>query len=87
MEGTLEDFKIDDKVEVINYGCLYSSLTTLNFKLINDKARWKVYDIYPELIGHQGIITNILISNGTTKYTVTMEDRTIMLEKDQLKII
>jgi len=87
MEDTQEDFKIDDKVEIVNYGCLYNSLKTLNHRLFGYSGRWKVYDIYSELIGHQGVITNILNSNGTTKYTVTMEDRTIILEKDQLKLI
>lgn len=77
------ELKKRDRVKVVNYGHLI-------WKVIEGKIAWD--DLSPELVGREGIITDILITQGKSGYKLALDnhhphEKVCWYSESQLEIV
>jgi hypothetical protein len=67
-------FKVGDKVRIVNYGSamwLRKKLKETAFRLIRkDITRGYIYDHQPEIVGKEGIIAQVTMTQGIPSYAI-----------------
>lgn len=94
-ENTTEERKplyaTGDKVEVINYGHPYWSKELNTDHPLNYLGKVEYgyyYDMSPELVGKQGIIEKVSITQGIPQYSlIGIPGKTAWYDEKQLKLI
>lgn len=72
----MNKFKIGDQVRVIKYGHPFwenkkADDEPLNFPIIYEDGDLVVKDMYPEIVGKEGVVYQITLTQGKWKYGVT----------------
>mgnify|MGYP001003825553 FL=1 len=83
-------FKMGDKVRVINYGALLwdrnGKLPFKKMKLSTDEVY--LYDIMPELVGKEGIVDKVSVTQGIVGYALNnIPEKYAWYHEDQLTLV
>jgi hypothetical protein len=91
-------FKVGDRVTIINYGHIgwihkeeFERLTRIygptKLKIIHEEDKMLSYDLRPELLGEEAVITKAIVTQGIDKYSLAFDKGSISwFTNDQLKL-
>jgi hypothetical protein len=85
-------FSIGDKVKIINYGamCWISSefaFSSKGLKTLKEEGDYIICDTYPELVGKEGIISEVTKTQGEWQYAINGLTKYAWYDEEQLEMI
>lgn len=86
-------YSIGDKVRIVKYGFILwesknSDQPRLTFPLIHETESLRYLDMSPELVGQEGIVSKVTITQGVPKYAISgISGKSAWYDEQQMELI